>query len=209
MGHPQVRWSVQLVTQDEGHATQFQGDRENTGALPLKSVECDKKTAHGLRLRSGPVRSRDALPCWRLTAMASPRVEARRRRNRRCPCRRGAWCPRPHLHARDLESASSRLSMHQIIKILYRRYCYSSRLGETHRPERGPAALPGVEETRCRRRPGVPRRHSARPVTPGMPASRWSHPRARLHMPRLSPMTGTLRLVRLVGAVLWARVGSP
>jgi hypothetical protein len=31
---------VQLVTQDEGHAKQFQVDREITGALPLKSVEC-------------------------------------------------------------------------------------------------------------------------------------------------------------------------
>jgi len=56
--------------------------------------------------------------------------------------------------------------------------------------------------------PGVPRRDSARPVTTGVPASRCSHTSARLHTLHMFPSTGTLLLVRPVGAVLWARVGS-
>jgi hypothetical protein len=39
-GYPQVRWSVQLATQDEGNASQFQEDCDGVGALPLKSVQC-------------------------------------------------------------------------------------------------------------------------------------------------------------------------
>src|SRR6266849_149934 len=42
MGHPQVRWSMSLVTQDERIAAQLQGDREGIDALPLKSMECGK-----------------------------------------------------------------------------------------------------------------------------------------------------------------------
>jgi len=40
MGHPEVRWLWQLMTQDEGKAKQFQGDREGAVAPPLNSVEC-------------------------------------------------------------------------------------------------------------------------------------------------------------------------
>src|SRR5882724_8179450 len=39
-GHPQVRWSMSLVTQDAGNASQVQEDCDGVGALPLKSVEC-------------------------------------------------------------------------------------------------------------------------------------------------------------------------
>src|ERR1700752_4552886 len=42
MGHPQVRWSWQLMTQDEGTTEQFQADDEGTGIPPLNSVECGK-----------------------------------------------------------------------------------------------------------------------------------------------------------------------
>ena len=42
MGQPQVRESVQLMTQDEGTTEQFQGDDEGTGAPPLNQVECEK-----------------------------------------------------------------------------------------------------------------------------------------------------------------------
>jgi hypothetical protein len=38
--HPHVRWLVQLMTQDEENASQFQEDREGVGALPLPSMEC-------------------------------------------------------------------------------------------------------------------------------------------------------------------------
>jgi hypothetical protein len=39
-GHPQVRWSMQLVTKDEGYAAQFQEDRDGVWVLPRNSVEC-------------------------------------------------------------------------------------------------------------------------------------------------------------------------
>jgi hypothetical protein len=34
-GHPQVRWSRQLVTQDAGNASSLQEDRDDVVALPL------------------------------------------------------------------------------------------------------------------------------------------------------------------------------
>src|SRR2546427_11284422 len=37
MGHPQVRWSVQLMTQNGGIPAQFQGDREGQRSLTTKS----------------------------------------------------------------------------------------------------------------------------------------------------------------------------
>ena len=40
MGHPQIRWSVSLMTQDEGNPAQIQGNHADVRALPLKSVEC-------------------------------------------------------------------------------------------------------------------------------------------------------------------------
>src|SRR5713101_6861532 len=40
MGHPQVRWSVSLMTQHEGMPAQLQGDGEGVEALPLNWVEC-------------------------------------------------------------------------------------------------------------------------------------------------------------------------
>ena len=41
-GHPQVRWSRQLVAQDAGNASPLQEDCDGVGALPLKLVECAK-----------------------------------------------------------------------------------------------------------------------------------------------------------------------
>src|SRR5712691_10312941 len=41
MGHLQVRWLVQLMTQDGLMPSQFQGDGEDVGALPLNRVECE------------------------------------------------------------------------------------------------------------------------------------------------------------------------
>src|SRR6266436_6006462 len=40
MGHPQVRWSVLLMTQHGGTPAQLQGDGEGVKALPLNWVEC-------------------------------------------------------------------------------------------------------------------------------------------------------------------------
>jgi hypothetical protein len=40
-GTLKVRWSWQLLTQDEGTTEQFQGDDEGTGAPPLNPVECE------------------------------------------------------------------------------------------------------------------------------------------------------------------------
>src|SRR6266446_3731608 len=40
MGHPQVRWSVWLMTQHGGMPAQLQGDGEGVEALPLNWVEC-------------------------------------------------------------------------------------------------------------------------------------------------------------------------
>jgi hypothetical protein len=40
MGHPQVRWSVLLMTQDGGMPAHVQGDGEGVKALPLNWVEC-------------------------------------------------------------------------------------------------------------------------------------------------------------------------
>src|SRR5215510_6118901 len=40
MGHPQVTWSVQLMTHNGGISTQFQGDCEGRGLPPLNPVEC-------------------------------------------------------------------------------------------------------------------------------------------------------------------------
>src|SRR5712691_11648644 len=42
MGHPQVRWSVWLMTQNGGMPAQLQGDGEGVEALPLNWVECGK-----------------------------------------------------------------------------------------------------------------------------------------------------------------------
>jgi arylformamidase len=42
MGHPQVRWSVLLMTQDGGMPAHVQGDGEGVKALPLNWVECEK-----------------------------------------------------------------------------------------------------------------------------------------------------------------------
>jgi hypothetical protein len=42
MGHPQVRWSVLLMTQDGGMPAHVQGDGEGVKALPLNWVECAK-----------------------------------------------------------------------------------------------------------------------------------------------------------------------
>ena len=42
MGHPQVRWSVLLMTQHGGRPAQLQGDSEGVKALPLNWVECTK-----------------------------------------------------------------------------------------------------------------------------------------------------------------------
>src|SRR5215813_14242739 len=42
MGHPQVRWSVLLMTQDGGMPAQVQGDGEGVKALPLNWMECGK-----------------------------------------------------------------------------------------------------------------------------------------------------------------------
>jgi hypothetical protein len=41
MGHPQVRWSVQLMTQNGRMPTQLQGDRAGVGALPRNAMECE------------------------------------------------------------------------------------------------------------------------------------------------------------------------
>jgi exodeoxyribonuclease V alpha subunit len=41
MGHPQVRWSVLLMTQNGGMPAQLQGDGEGVKALPLNWVECE------------------------------------------------------------------------------------------------------------------------------------------------------------------------
>jgi hypothetical protein len=109
---------------------------------------------------------------------------------RRCSLRRGASCTIPPIHGRGLDGSSSNLSIHQIIIILYITHVYSYILGATHRPETRTPALAGLGET------------------PGMPASRCAHPRARRHTPHRSPTTGTFLLVRPVGAVPWARVGS-
>jgi hypothetical protein len=40
MGHPQVRWSTPVMTQDGGMPAQFQGDREGFEALPQNAMEC-------------------------------------------------------------------------------------------------------------------------------------------------------------------------
>src|SRR4029434_3257940 len=40
MGHPQVRWSVWLMTQHGGMPAQLQGEGEGVEALPLNWVEC-------------------------------------------------------------------------------------------------------------------------------------------------------------------------
>jgi hypothetical protein len=39
-GHPRVKWSRQLVTQEAGNASPLQEERDGVGTLPLKSVEC-------------------------------------------------------------------------------------------------------------------------------------------------------------------------
>jgi hypothetical protein len=52
-GHPQVRWSRQLVTKDEGNVSQFQEDRDGVGTLPLKSVECENNCASQVVLMLG------------------------------------------------------------------------------------------------------------------------------------------------------------
>lgn len=127
---------------------------------------------------------------------------------RRCPLRRGSSCIVQPIHAQDLDGSSFSFSVHQSIIILYILYLYSYILRETHRPETYTPAMPERGETRRMHIPGVPRRDSARPVTSGVPASLCSHTSARLHTLHMSPTTGTLLLVRPVGAVLWARVGS-
>jgi len=43
MGHPQVRWSVLLMTQNGGMPAQLQGDGEGVEALPLNWVECESR----------------------------------------------------------------------------------------------------------------------------------------------------------------------
>jgi hypothetical protein len=40
MGHPQVKWSVQLMTHNGGIPAPFQGDREGRGLPPLNPMEC-------------------------------------------------------------------------------------------------------------------------------------------------------------------------
>jgi len=41
MGHPQIKWSVLLMTQHGGMPAELQGDHAGVGALPLKAMECD------------------------------------------------------------------------------------------------------------------------------------------------------------------------
>src|SRR5256885_15564952 len=41
MGHPQVRWSTPVMTQDGGMPAQFQGDHEDFEALPRNAMECE------------------------------------------------------------------------------------------------------------------------------------------------------------------------
>jgi hypothetical protein len=40
MGHPQVKWSVQLMTHNGVIPAQFQGDREGRDRPPLNPMEC-------------------------------------------------------------------------------------------------------------------------------------------------------------------------
>jgi hypothetical protein len=40
MGHPQIRWSVLLMTQHRGMLAELQGDRAGGGVLPLKAMKC-------------------------------------------------------------------------------------------------------------------------------------------------------------------------
>src|SRR5712691_2336417 len=46
MGHPQVRWSVLLMTQNGGMPVQLQGDGEGVEALPLNWMECGRFSSH-------------------------------------------------------------------------------------------------------------------------------------------------------------------
>src|SRR5262245_23575517 len=40
MGHPQIRWSVLLMTQHEGMPAELQGNGVDVRTLPLKAMEC-------------------------------------------------------------------------------------------------------------------------------------------------------------------------
>jgi hypothetical protein len=53
MGHPQVRWSTPVMTQDGGMPAQFQGDREGFEALPQNAMECVFFRCHDKRLENG------------------------------------------------------------------------------------------------------------------------------------------------------------
>src|SRR5215467_15161243 len=45
MGHPQIRWSVLLMTQHEGMPAELQGNGVDVGTLPLKAMECGKESS--------------------------------------------------------------------------------------------------------------------------------------------------------------------
>src|SRR5262249_46908148 len=72
-GHPQVRWSMQLVTKDEGDAAQFQEDRDGVWVLPRNPMESEKAQClqedlggDGCWL-SGPWCRRGVFRVWRMT----------------------------------------------------------------------------------------------------------------------------------------------
>src|SRR5215470_3104741 len=52
MGHPLVRWSMQMMTQDGGKTTQFQGDHEGCRGFTTKfGGMCKKLLLPGLEFR--------------------------------------------------------------------------------------------------------------------------------------------------------------
>src|SRR2546426_4423053 len=74
MDHPQVRWSLQLMTQDGWNAEQVQEDYKGVGALPLNRGEYGKN--HGgchwhTRISCCPM-----TVCGRSCRCTSQRVEA-------------------------------------------------------------------------------------------------------------------------------------
>src|SRR2546428_13958651 len=60
MGHPQVRWSVQLMTQDGGKTEQLQGDHEGRPGSTTKSggmwkIRGGKVCSQGLDMTDQPI----------------------------------------------------------------------------------------------------------------------------------------------------------